>query len=130
MTTLEIALLIVFAFLSLPIGIVTHELAHAIVVWSYGHKVLAFKPYPHKKSNGKWTIGLISSSARGNCKLFYIAPLMKAFFFVVLFLVLGLAAYLPLLGFCLGELLDGLDWTKDYILDRKTQDAGKFRSCL
>jgi hypothetical protein len=110
-----------------------HELAHCLVVWCIGGTVTSYKPWPHR-ANGRWFIGRMTwelgrPPTRRECRWFYGIIPLRASMFLAMWVTLGLLVFLPLLALAFWDLMDLGDWIKDYLWDRKTQDAGKFRSC-
>lgn len=114
-----------------------HELAHCLVVWCIGGKVLSYKPWPHfVEENGKrqfffgrMTYTLGRPRTQPECRWFYRIIPIRAATFLAMWLLLGLLCFLPLLALAFWDLMDLGDWLKDYLWKRETQDGGKFRNC-
>jgi len=104
-----------------------HELAHCFVVWGEGKKVTSFIPFPHRK-DGRFYFGRMQyEGVLRNPKLFYAAPcLMKAPLYVVVWTVLGLVFWLPLLAAVFWELADIANFVQGYIR-RRDNDGGRYR---
>lgn len=112
---------ILFSFLA-------HELSHLVVAKWVGADITAFKPWPHKYQD-RWYFGRVSCDGLGEKRvLFYDAPLIKTVMFSVLWLVLGIFVWTPLVILALPELVDGLMWVKGYIWGPAHLDGARART--
>lgn len=96
-------------------GTILHEAWHALGVVVADARLKEFKPYPHKRANGKWVWGSMSYnstsvSASQRAKI-YVAPILANLIQIVLFFVLNAAISDPitscvLLGLFLANAID------------------------
>jgi len=111
------------------VTLLLHELAHCVCVWIEGGRVTAFRPYPHLYE-GHFFWGRMSWESEKPLampKLFHGAPaLIKAPFFLTLWLSLGLLVWLPLLAAAFWEAADIINFVQGY-LRNSGNDGGKFR---
>ena len=108
-----IALLLVGAQLTLTL----HEASHALCIkLLYGGEILEFKPYPNPlRELGKF--GIVRSRLPSGVKSTpwsYRAPLLKALSLILLWGLLGILVYGPLLAFAIWETLDAALWLFQY----------------
>jgi len=117
------------AFLSLNL----HELAHCVVVWAIGGRVIGFKPWPHRHEGrfylGRMTWERDTPRTKCECRWFYGIIPLRAALFMLTWVALAFSLFLPLLALAFWDLIDLGDWLKDYALNRESQDAGKYRRC-
>jgi hypothetical protein len=110
-----------------------HELAHCLVVWIKGGRVMSYKPYPHCVGGtfffGRMTYTLPFMPYRTYLLWFHSAPQLKALFLLALWVLLGLILWRPLLVLAAWELSDLLNFLQGYIRNSKS-DGGKFRRAL
>lgn len=118
--------------------LVLHELSHCVIVWKNGGKVTSFKPYPHELDTGNTVLASMGYvlnfkdiiKAFKFLVYFYAAPVIRASFFMLLWIGLSFL-YRPLLILAFWELLDVANWIKGYFgwwtTESSVNDGKKFK---
>ena len=116
------------------VSLVLHEVSHAIVMVSSGGKIISFKPYPHySKTLDGWRFRLGAVTARfektvpSSYRYSHIAPLIKAFAFMLLWGILGFLVWRPLLILGVLECFDAVFWWIGFFWGTKYSDGKKWR---
>jgi hypothetical protein len=119
---ITIAILTIFGLIT---TLLLHELSHCVIVWAYGGQIISFKPWPHKEE-GHFYFGYMKYSGCALSEaIFVVAPLIKASFLCLVWIVLGFC-YKPLFVLAGIEFLDILNWLQGYVRD-SGNDGGRFR---
>jgi len=108
-------------------SLILHEAAHAITAKLVGAKIVEIKPWPHRY-RGFWSIGKIRCRGlKRDRPFFYVAPLAKVAILYLLWLILGLFVWAPLLILIVPEVIDSAVWFRSYFRGPEEFDGAKFR---
>jgi hypothetical protein len=104
-----------------------HEASHAAVAKAVGAEITQVKLWPHKHK-GHWRGARIQCKGLGrNRPFFYVAPLAKVGILYLLWLILGVFVWHPLLVLIIPELFDTGAWFKGYFFGPARFDGARFK---
>ena len=122
---LTVLVLLSLLFSAAWLTLLMHETAHCVIVWLGHGEVTSFKPYPHKRPDGKWTIGYMEYMQYIKTPSFYWIIPLRAGVMTAGWCALAWFLYWPLLTFAVTDTIDHMDFWLDYARKCETQDGGK-----
>ena len=132
-------LYIIFAIIGGPITLFLHEFTHAIIVWIFGGKVLAFKMLPYKTEYGWRLAGIEHRTYIGAHDIakalvfqcwFYSIPALKALVLLILWILLGCFVHYSFFILAFYELIDEANWWRGFfqiLWSNPLFDGARFR---
>lgn len=112
------------------ITLLTHEGAHYVVNRAVGRTITEVKLWPHYHNNKLYFARVSSTGSGEDLDIVHLAPVVKAFLLMLIWIIGGLYFYSPIFVLAIIELVDMLWWLKGYFFGPDHTDGAKFRKML